>query len=155
VLRGPAPPPPPPRPPPPPPAPQETFERPIYAGNAVARVRVEAPGAPLPALLTVRALAFPPAALRGGAGAAVEAVPGEVAAAAAAEAGSKRAGETIAAADAGPGAGEVDLGAARVVVAGGRGLGSKEVRGRGGWPRAAAGARERVTAPPPGRRTGP
>jgi electron transfer flavoprotein alpha subunit len=88
----------------------DTFERPIYAGNAIATVRSADPVK----VLTVRATAFPPAAVEGGA-ASVETV--------AAPAADARV--TLLGRDLTPG-GRPELTAARVVVAGGCGLGGRE-----------------------------
>ena len=88
----------------------EVFERPIYAGNAIACVRSSDPVK----LLTVRTTAFPPAAPQGGAAGIVDlpAPPadGRV---------------SLVGRDLTPG-GRPELTAARVVVAGGRGLAGRE-----------------------------
>ncbi|GAB3665028.1 electron transfer flavoprotein subunit alpha/FixB family protein [Ramlibacter alkalitolerans] len=88
----------------------DTFERPIYAGNAIATVQ----SADKVKVITVRTTAFDPAASSGGT-AAVES------ASAAADAGkSKFLGQEIATND------RPELTAAKVVVSGGRALGSSE-----------------------------
>jgi len=88
----------------------DTFERPIYAGNAIATVQ----SADKVKVLTVRTTAFDPAAATGGS-AAVET------ASAAADAGkSKFLGQEIAAND------RPELTAAKIIVSGGRAMGSSE-----------------------------
>ena len=88
----------------------DTFERPIYAGNAIATVQSQ----DAVKIITVRTTGFDAAAATGGA-AAVEA------AAAAADAGkSKFVGSEIAKND------RPELTAAKIIVSGGRALGSKE-----------------------------
>jgi len=88
----------------------DTFERPIYAGNAIATVQ----SADQVKVLTVRTTAFDPAAATGGS-AAVET------ASAAADAGkSKFLGQEIAAND------RPELTAAKIIVSGGRAMGSSE-----------------------------
>ncbi|TFZ02859.1 electron transfer flavoprotein subunit alpha/FixB family protein [Ramlibacter henchirensis] len=88
----------------------DTFERPIYAGNAIATVQ----SADSVKVLTVRTTAFDPAPSSGGS-APVENVPG------AADAGkSKFVGQEIAKSD------RPELTAAKIVVSGGRALGSNE-----------------------------
>ncbi len=86
-----------------------TFVRPIYAGNALETVQSADPKK----VITVRPTAFKPAA--GGGGAPVETV-----AAAAAPAHSRFVGEEVTASD------RPELGAAKIVVSGGRALGSAE-----------------------------
>ncbi|MDP4021066.1 FAD-binding protein [Methylobacterium sp. NEAU 140] len=89
----------------------DTFERPIYAGNAIQTVQAPGPKR----VITVRTAAFK-AAEEGGAGAPVEAV-----SAAAPEAGgSTFKGEEIAKSD------RPELASARIIVSGGRSLGSSE-----------------------------
>ncbi|KTT28519.1 electron transfer flavoprotein subunit alpha/FixB family protein [Pseudomonas rhizoryzae] len=84
----------------------DTFKRPIYAGNAIATVRSTAPIK----VITVRATGFDPVAAEGGS-AAIEAV------SAVKDAGiSSFVGEELAKSD------RPELGAAKVVVSGGRGL---------------------------------
>ncbi|MDT3720015.1 electron transfer flavoprotein subunit alpha/FixB family protein [Pseudomonas oryzihabitans] len=84
----------------------DTFKRPIYAGNAIATVRSSAPIK----VITVRATGFDPVAAEGGA-AAIEAV------SLVKDAGlSSFVGEELAKSD------RPELGAAKVVVSGGRGL---------------------------------
>lgn len=84
----------------------DTFKRPIYAGNAIATVRSTAPIK----VITVRATGFDPVAAEGGS-AAIEAV------SLAKDAGiSSFVGEELAKSD------RPELGAAKVVVSGGRGL---------------------------------
>lgn len=88
----------------------DTFERPIYAGNAIATVQ----SADSVKVITVRTTAFDPAAATGGS-AAVES------AAAAADSGkSSFVGQEIAKSD------RPELTAAKVIVSGGRALGSSE-----------------------------
>jgi electron transfer flavoprotein alpha subunit len=88
----------------------DTFERPIYAGNAVATVQCADPVK----VLTVRTTAFDPAAASGGT-AKIESVP------AVADAGKSRfLGQEIAAND------RPELTAAKIIVSGGRALGSNE-----------------------------
>jgi electron transfer flavoprotein alpha subunit len=88
----------------------DTFDRPIYAGNAVATVLCEEPVK----VLTVRTTAFDPAPSNGG-DAPVDAVP------AVAESGKSRfVAQEIAKSD------RPELTAARTVVSGGRALGSSE-----------------------------
>ncbi|GBF92141.1 electron transfer flavo subunit beta [Raphidocelis subcapitata] len=98
----------------------DTFVRPIYAGNALATVRFTAPG---PRFLTARPTSFKPAAAaRAGAPAAVEAAPaGALAAMAAAPAAAEWVAESGRDGGARP-----ELGAAKVIIAGGRALKSKE-----------------------------
>lgn len=94
-----------------------TFVRPIYAGNALATVRVLGDG---PRLLTVRPTAFAAAPATGGS-AAVEAVSKEELQAARDAAGaSEWVGEDVRKSD------RPELGQARVVIAGGRALKSAE-----------------------------
>jgi len=88
----------------------DTFERPIYAGNAIATVQ----SADATKVITVRTTGFDPAAATG-ASASVETV-----AAAQASGKSKFVGSEIAKSD------RPELTAARVIVSGGRALGSKE-----------------------------
>ena len=89
----------------------DTFERPIYAGNAIATVR----SADSPKLLTVRGTAF------GAAGEGDAAAPiGEVDAGDAAETGSRFVGRALSESE------RPELTSARVVVSGGRGMGSGE-----------------------------
>ncbi len=88
----------------------DTFERPIYAGNAIATVR----SADATKVVTVRTTGFDPAAASGGS-AAVEAV-----APAAASASSTFIGSEIAKLD------RPELTAAKIIVSGGRALGSSE-----------------------------
>ena len=88
----------------------DTFQRPIYAGSAIATVKsIDAVK-----LITVRSAAFPAATATGG-NAAIEAV-----AAAEASTISQFAGQEVAASE------RPDLGSARVVVSGGRGMQSRE-----------------------------
>ena len=88
----------------------DTFERPIYAGNAIATVQSQDPVK----VLTVRTTGFDAAAAEGGS-AAVETL------AAVADSGkSAFVSEEVVKSE------RPDLGAAKIVVAGGRGLGSKE-----------------------------
>ncbi len=88
----------------------DTFVRPIYAGNAMATVRSE----DKVKVITVRGTAFPPAAASGGS-AAIEPV------AAAAEAGlSTFKGQALQSSE------RPELTAARIIVSGGRGMGSGE-----------------------------
>ncbi|MFJ7439703.1 electron transfer flavoprotein subunit alpha/FixB family protein [Methylorubrum thiocyanatum] len=89
----------------------DTFERPIYAGNAIQAVQAPAGKK----VITVRTAAFK-AAEEGGAAAPVEAV----SASASAPGGSSFKGEEIAKSD------RPELAAARIVVSGGRSLGSSE-----------------------------
>ena len=88
----------------------DTFERPIYAGNAVATVRASGS----PKLLTVRGAAFRAAEADGGA--AVETVAAEPAP----DGGSRFVGRALSPSE------RPELTAARVIVSGGRGLGSGE-----------------------------
>ncbi|MEQ8964318.1 MAG: FAD-binding protein [Azospirillaceae bacterium] len=88
----------------------ETFERPIYAGNAIAKVRAK----DALKVITVRATAFDPAAASGG-GATVDEV-----SAADAPAISRFVGAELSQSE------RPELTAARVVISGGRGLGSAE-----------------------------
>ena len=88
----------------------DTFERPIYAGNAIATVQ----SGDAVKVITVRTTAFDAAAATGG-GAAVESVP-----AVAASGKSSFVGQELAKSD------RPDLTAAKVVVSGGRALGSAE-----------------------------
>jgi electron transfer flavoprotein alpha subunit len=88
----------------------KTFERPIYAGNAIETVRT----AEAKTVATIRTSAFQPAA--GGAGPA----PVETVAAPAGENLSRFVGEALSKSE------RPELGAARVVVSGGRALGSAE-----------------------------
>jgi len=88
----------------------DTFERPIYAGNAIATVR----SADAIKVITVRGTAFPPAAAGGGA-AAVEAVASPGAAA-----GSRFVGQELSRSE------RPELTSARIVVSGGRGMQSGE-----------------------------
>jgi electron transfer flavoprotein alpha subunit len=87
----------------------DTFERPIYAGNAIATVQ----SADAKKVITVRTTAFDPAA--GGGTAAVETVT-----AVAASAGSSFVGSEIAKLD------RPELTAAKIIVSGGRALGSSD-----------------------------
>ncbi|PIU04579.1 electron transfer flavoprotein subunit alpha/FixB family protein [Methylobacterium sp. CG09_land_8_20_14_0_10_71_15] len=89
----------------------DTFERPIYAGNAIQTVQAPGPKK----VITVRTAAFK-AAAEGGSDAAVEAV----SAAAPGQAGSSFKGEEIAKSD------RPELAAARIIVSGGRSLGSAD-----------------------------
>ena len=88
----------------------DTFQRPIYAGNAIATVQSEDPIK----VLTVRHTAFDPVAREGGAGS-VEAVGSEHAAGI-----SEFVDEQLVKLD------RPELGAAKIVVSGGRGMGSGE-----------------------------
>lgn len=88
----------------------DTFERPIYAGNAIATVQ----SSDAVKVITVRTTAFDAAAATGGS-AAVESVP-----AVAASGKSRFVGQELAKSD------RPDLTAAKVVVSGGRALGSAE-----------------------------
>jgi electron transfer flavoprotein alpha subunit len=88
----------------------DTFERPIYAGNAIQTVQAPGPKK----VLTVRTAAFK-AAGEGGSAAAIEPV-----SATAAGAGSSFKGEEIAKSD------RPELAAARIIVSGGRSLGSAD-----------------------------
>ncbi len=88
----------------------DTFERPIYAGNAIATVQTT----DAIKVITVRTTGFDPAAANGGS-AAVESV-----AAVAANAGSSFLGAEIAKLD------RPELTAAKIIVSGGRALGSNE-----------------------------
>jgi electron transfer flavoprotein alpha subunit len=88
----------------------DTFERPIYAGNAIATVQSQ----DATKVLTVRTTGFDPAAATGGS-AAVETI-----AAAAAHAGVQYVGSEIAKND------RPELTAAKIIVSGGRALGSSE-----------------------------
>ncbi|KIY96331.1 Electron transfer flavoprotein subunit alpha, partial [Monoraphidium neglectum] len=97
----------------------DTFVRPIYAGNALATIRFLAPGL---RMLTARPTSFKAAAVRPDAAAPIEAVPaGALAALQGAPAAPIWEGE--AGREAG---GRPDLGSAKVIVAGGRALKSKE-----------------------------
>ncbi|KQO72166.1 electron transfer flavoprotein subunit beta [Methylobacterium sp. Leaf87] len=89
----------------------DTFERPIYAGNAIQTVQAKEPKK----VITVRTAAFK-AAVEGGAAAPVEAVSGAAPAAGA----STFKGEEIAKSD------RPELAAARIIVSGGRSLGSAD-----------------------------
>ena len=89
----------------------DTFERPIYAGNAIQTVQAGAGKK----VITVRTAAFKPAA-EGGAAASIETV--QEAAAASAKSSFK--GEEIAKSD------RPELAAARIIVSGGRSLGSAD-----------------------------
>ena len=95
----------------------DTFERPIYAGNAIATVQ----SGDAVKVITVRTTAFDAAAATGGS-AAVESVP-----AVAASGKSRFVGQELAKSD------RPDLTAAKVVVSGGRALGSAEQCSRR-WP---------------------
>ena len=88
----------------------DTFERPIYAGNAIQTVQAPGPKK----VITVRTAAFK-AAGEGGSAASVEAV-----SAAASGAGSTFKGEEIAKSD------RPELASARIIVSGGRSLGSAD-----------------------------
>ncbi len=88
----------------------DTFERPIYAGNAIAMVQ----SLDATKVITVRTTGFDPAAATGGS-AAVEAVTGE-----AASDKTKFVGSEIAKSD------RPELTAAKIIVSGGRALGSSE-----------------------------
>ncbi|AZG10211.1 electron transfer flavoprotein subunit alpha/FixB family protein [Pigmentiphaga sp. H8] len=88
----------------------DTFERPIYAGNALATVQSDDPVK----VITVRATGFDPVAATG-ADAPIEAIP-----AVAGHGKSRFAGREISSSD------RPDLTAAKVVVSGGRGLGSAD-----------------------------
>ncbi len=88
----------------------DTFLRPIYAGNAIAKVQSPQPRQ----VLTVRAASFEPAAPEGGA-ASLEVVSTEGLPHPARFVGAEKSGGA-----------RPDLTAARVVVAGGRGMGSRE-----------------------------
>jgi electron transfer flavoprotein alpha subunit len=88
----------------------DTFERPIYAGNATATVQT----ADAPKVISVRSTSFEPAAAQGGEGA-IEAL------AAAEDPGLSRfVSQNLTQSD------RPELGSARIVISGGRGLGSKE-----------------------------
>ncbi|WP_107850739.1 electron transfer flavoprotein subunit alpha/FixB family protein [Oceanimonas marisflavi] len=89
---------------------EDTFVRPIYAGNALARVQSLDPVT----LLTVRPTAFDPVAEGG------EPAPVETVAAVAVDNSSRFVGDELSASE------RPELTSARVVVSGGRGLGSKE-----------------------------
>jgi len=89
----------------------DTFERPIYAGNAIAVVRCLDPQK----VITVRGTAFEPALAGEGAAAPIEALHGS-----AHDAAAEFVGEELARSE-GP-----ELGSAKVVVSGGRGIGSGE-----------------------------
>ncbi|KXS11590.1 electron transfer flavo protein [Gonapodya prolifera JEL478] len=89
---------------------EDTFVRPIYAGNALATVRSKDPIK----ILTVRNTAFPPAPTQGGQGG-IEAAPE-----ASTESPSEWLSEDVAKSD------RPELGAAKVVVGGGRGLKDKD-----------------------------
>ncbi|KAI8469648.1 MAG: hypothetical protein J3K34DRAFT_522013 [Monoraphidium minutum] len=97
----------------------DTFVRPIYAGNAMATIRFVAPGL---RMLTARPTSFKAAAHSGGGAAPIEPVPAD---ALAALAGAPPAplweGESGR-----EGGGRPDLGSAKVIIAGGRALKSKE-----------------------------
>mmetsp|Transcript_38573 Transcript_38573/g.109086 ORF Transcript_38573/g.109086 Transcript_38573/m.109086 type:complete len:211 (-) Transcript_38573:159-791(-) len=96
---------------------EQTFVRPIYAGNALCTVRCNQQGLQI---LTIRATSFP-AEAAGGGSAPIEAVgEEEVARAKAAGTGSEWKGSEMATSD------RPELGAAKVVVSGGRGLKSGE-----------------------------
>ncbi len=88
----------------------DTFERPIYAGNAVATVR----SADVPKLITVRGTAFKAAGFGGSA--AIEAVAGV----ATVDSGSRFVGRALSRSE------RPELTSARVIVSGGRGMGSGE-----------------------------
>ncbi|WP_300715436.1 FAD-binding protein [Hydrogenophaga sp.] len=88
----------------------DTFERPIYAGNAIATVQ----GLDATHVITVRTTGFDPAAATGGSAAV------ETAAAAADDGKSKFMGSEIAKSD------RPELTAAKIIVSGGRALGSAE-----------------------------
>lgn len=88
----------------------DTFQRPFYAGNAVATVQATDPTK----VLTVRATSFDPVATEGGA-AATDAVPAAPVGRQPERLGMERVDD-----------GRPELGAAQVVVAGGRALGSAE-----------------------------
>ena len=88
----------------------DTYERPIYAGNAIQTVQAPGPKR----VVTVRAAAFKPAG-EGGAAAAIEPVQGTGAAG-----GATFKGEEIAKSD------RPELAAARIIVSGGRSIGSSE-----------------------------
>ena len=88
----------------------DTFERPIYAGNAIATVQ----SADAVKVITVRTTAFDPAAATGGSGAV------ESASAAADNGKSRFVGQEIAQND------RPELTAAKIIVSGGRALGSSE-----------------------------
>ncbi|KAI8828626.1 electron transfer flavoprotein subunit alpha, mitochondrial precursor [Chytriomyces cf. hyalinus JEL632] len=89
---------------------EDTFVRPIYAGNAIATVKSE----DKVKLLTVRSTSFAPAVLTGGAATA------EAGATAATESGTEWVSEEVVKSD------RPELGGAKVVVAGGRALKSGE-----------------------------
>jgi len=89
---------------------QDTFERPIYAGNAIATVQ----SADSVKIITVRTTGFDAAAATGGT------APVETAAATADAGKSKFVGSEIAKSD------RPELTAAKIIVSGGRALGSKE-----------------------------
>ena len=89
---------------------QDTFERPIYAGNAIATVQ----SADSVKIITVRTTGFDAAAATGGS------APVETAAATADDGKSKFMGSEIAKSD------RPELTAAKIIVSGGRALGSKE-----------------------------
>ncbi|RZI96584.1 MAG: electron transfer flavoprotein subunit alpha/FixB family protein, partial [Rubrivivax sp.] len=88
----------------------DTFERPIYAGNAIATVQAQ----DATKVITVRTTGFDPAAATGGSAAV------ETAAAAADDGKSKFVGSEIAKSD------RPELTAAKIIVSGGRALGSAE-----------------------------
>ncbi|MDO5056985.1 MAG: FAD-binding protein [Lautropia sp.] len=88
----------------------DTFQRPFYAGNAIATVQATDPTK----VLTVRATSFDPVAAEGGA-AATDAVPAAPVGRQPERVGMERVDD-----------GRPELGAAQVVVAGGRALGSAE-----------------------------
>jgi len=88
----------------------DTFERPIYAGNAIATVKLE----DSPKLISVRATSFDPAPAEGGQADIEPVAPAE-------DPGLSRfVGESLTQSD------RPELGSARIVISGGRGLGSKE-----------------------------
>ena len=89
----------------------DTFKRPVYAGNGIATVQ----SADAVKVLTVRATAFDPAKVGSGGTAPVEAL-----APVAAPAHTRFVGQTLAQSD------RPELTAARVIVSGGRGMGSAE-----------------------------
>ncbi|CAI5479700.1 unnamed protein product [Closterium sp. Yama58-4] len=95
---------------------ETTFVRPIYAGNALAKVRCSTPSPAIPTLLTVRATSFP--ATSSAAACAPKTTPFEFQAPPAEN--SSWVGQELRAAD------RPDLGSAKVVIAGGRGLKSEE-----------------------------
>jgi len=87
----------------------DTFKRPIYAGNAIATVK----SSDTLKMLTIRPTAFQAACATGGSGEIVETAPGESDL-------TKWVSEEIATSD------RPELGAAKIVISGGRGLKSKE-----------------------------